>query len=161
MSSLRRKHRYHTYFSLKLRCHSFTAIIKLTQFIGTKGYLDLGLTGLHSRVRLGMHCKMEKKESIQWALVPITLSSDELCSVYIAPFLTSICNRLFTRNYLYDCVILPRKVYTNQACRNPRMLDYRNPVFSYNFGQLIILSANVASICNSRLQHSGVSANLI
>ena len=35
-------------------------IINWTQFIWTNGYLDLRLTGLHKKGRLGMQCKVEK-----------------------------------------------------------------------------------------------------
>ena len=63
-------------------------IIKWTQFLCAKDYLDLGLTGLHRRVRLDMHCKVEKKGVDPMSISPNNLSSDELCFVDIAPRMT-------------------------------------------------------------------------
>ena len=66
-----------------------------------------------------------------------------------------------------------------QACRNPVMLEYRTPAWFHFFQIFLViwynclqiyriclqiwtkLSANVASSWNSRLQHSGVSADLL
>ena len=61
-----------------------------------------------------------------------------------------------------------RRIYdlSNQACRNTEMLHNTTPariIFCHSFGQMTklsvsidVLSANVASSWNSRLQHSGV-----
>ena len=53
-----------------------------------------------------MHCKLEKMVDPMSISIPITLSSDELCSVDIAPFITQyLCALMYTDVfiYVYNC----------------------------------------------------------
>ena len=58
-------------------------------------HLNYWLSGLWVNW-LGMYCKVEKIGSTRWALVQITINSDELCSVDMAPIWVH-----FTRSYFY------------------------------------------------------------
>ena len=50
--------------------HILRGIIKLTQLILNKGYLDQGSTEHFSRIRLGMHGKVEKTGVDEMSISP-------------------------------------------------------------------------------------------
>ena len=100
-------------------------IIKWTQFLCAKDYLDLGLTRLHRRVRLDMHCKVEKKGVDPMSISPNNLSSDELCFVDIAPRMTwfmFFINLCPVKVFVIHDQSLPMKAYQEKLLELNRIL---------------------------------------